>query len=163
MYVIKHRYIQPITSFRKLRMRSIIYISGINMLLLCSFGPLTSEYILGNKGAEEADIAATTKIHPRYQWSVIFGSRNKYQTYPPNVANALASKRRQTEVPPEISPVLSLPKTRKGHVVLSCLRIGNVKLTHQCLVKHEPLSQCICTSLLTIKYIILNCPAYWAV
>lgn len=56
---------------------------------------------------------------------------------------------------------LPLPPPRFLQVVLSRLRLGHTKLTHQHLLKHEDPPTCFaCDTILTVEHVIIDCPLY---
>ena len=48
--------------------------------------------------------------------------------------------------------------SRRNESVLHRARIGHTYLTHSCLLKHDPASECIpCQCLLTVEHILVHC------
>lgn len=61
----------------------------------------------------------------------------------------------------KVTDKLPYPENRKAQVILSRLRIGHTKITHEFLLKNEPRPTChVCSTPIDVGHIILDCPLY---
>lgn len=122
---------------------------------------------IGITGNEEADktarraindqdaIVVTTTLHTDLKCQIKHLIKNAWQL------RWQQSKTKLREVKPTIKPWTSNPKRRKVSVILTRLRIGHTRYTHEHLLKKTEEIICeICKTKVSVKHFLIECPKY---
>ena len=115
--------------------------------------------VLGNKSAAAAALDASNSEVPFRDWYPIIRSRVKHKWKDEWLAigtNKLRSLKSSVDVWPS-----SCDRYRKVSCILTRLRIGHTRLTHQHLMENRPPPYCTdCLVLLTVRHFLAECPSY---
>ena len=122
---------------------------------------------IGIRGNEQADrsardaisnpnsILVTTSLHTDLKHYMKKLIQNQWQS------EWEQKKTKLNEIKFSVKPWLSVPNGRRNQVILTRLRIGHTRLTHDYLIKGTEEPKCeICQKKVTVKHFLVECPKY---